>query len=629
MSSGFSSCLSGWRCGLRSLSRLASASLSTASLLYGEPTPALAQNDCGNLDNWLAETDPIARKYAPMYWFGPGELYFPTLPFHTAFDGIDNRGLGTPGLIDFADPGEIAPLDAEARPSWNLIHDDYVGADQAHPIFYSAVIYRVQPLDTKEIDHFWRFIISDEQAWRRLQAFLPGNSLLVALRSDTTQFLSIEYHAYYLRDLGLVGHNWDTEYSQMIVPAHSELADRFHVQIGPGHTERISNNVLVISGELAQRELVVPPSIIVELGDHSTAPDVQPYGDFRPGLDVNWHTYKLWGIRDAQAFSGRGALGQYQTWMSFPRNPDHSVILFPGTAHRDTIRSTLTDVTRSELPNKLFDDHVSTYALVPGDAFICLSSAVRQSPADLAEVEHWMAVIQRAIGATKPEWGFTGFAGLTPSQKQDAIAAMNRWFEGQYVTSNGDTHTVKPSEVLIWQSKHYRSPPSAAYKQHLYRPTIESLQRFSHWIDLIKASVTWHTGDGIMAQAAIEIPAFWLPTRLPGFLEFHVGAYAGCTDLTTSCGRRWSPALSLMHTGDYYALASWYVRASWVPRIDAVQGDTPTMRSSETDRTEWLISGGLSLALPPFRLRLGLVTDLRKTGIQPGVTTWEFILSNL
>ncbi|MGD8867910.1 MAG: hypothetical protein PVI01_09770 [Gemmatimonadales bacterium] len=124
------------------------------------------------------ETDPIARRYAPMYWFGPGELCFPTLPFHTAFDGVDNRALGTPGVIDFADPGEIAPLDSEGRPSWNSIDEEYVGGDAVHPISHSAVLYRVQPLDTREVDHFWRFIISDEQAWRRLHTFRPGDSLL-------------------------------------------------------------------------------------------------------------------------------------------------------------------------------------------------------------------------------------------------------------------------------------------------------------------------------------------------------------------------------------------------------------------------------------------------------------------
>jgi hypothetical protein len=223
----------------------------------------------------------------------------------------------------------------------------------------------------------------------------------------------------------------------MIVPAYSELADRFRVQIGPGHTERISNNVLVMTGELEQQEFELPPSIIVELGDHSAAPDVQPFGDFRPGLDVNWHTYKLWGIRDVQASSGRGALGQYQLWMSYPRNPDHSVVLFPGTAHRDTVRSVVDAVTGSSLSDELFHEHVGTYALVPGDAFVCLSAALRHRRVDLAEVEKWMAVIQRAIEASKPEWGFKGFAGLAESEKLDAIAAMNRWFEGQYVIANG------------------------------------------------------------------------------------------------------------------------------------------------------------------------------------------------
>jgi hypothetical protein len=179
---------------------------------------------------------------------------------------------------------------------------------------------------------------------------------------------------------------------------------------------------------------------------------------------------------------------------------------------------------------------------------------------------------------------------------------------------------VKPEETLIWESKHYRSPPSAAYKQHLYRPTLGSLQRFDHYLDLVRVWLTWNAGTSLWLQTGSVVPAFWLPTRLPGYLALQLGAYTACSDVVRTCGDRWSFVGSLMHTGHYYALITWYARVSFVPRRDRVHGE---------ESADWLIGGGVALSLPPFRVRFGLNTDLRKRGIVPGATTWEIMISNM
>ena len=131
--------------------------LLAGALLLSSPVGSEAQDVCSNLEGWLSETDLIARMHAPMYWFGPNELYFPTLPFHTAFDGIDNEGMGTPGAMDFADPGEVAPLGPNGRPSWDLLNADYVGGNDGpfERLGRAAIIYRVQTLSVRQIDDFY------------------------------------------------------------------------------------------------------------------------------------------------------------------------------------------------------------------------------------------------------------------------------------------------------------------------------------------------------------------------------------------------------------------------------------------------------------------------------------------
>ncbi len=139
------------------------STIALAALLIS--VPALAQTGwrCGPTPSDFAlsaEDSVLAARYAPIYWYGPGERYLPTVPFFTAFDGVDNDG---DGAVDFADPSEIAP-------PWEKLDTLYFedDAESTQKIARSAILFRVCDLTADEVQAMWRYVKSDEQAWHRL-----------------------------------------------------------------------------------------------------------------------------------------------------------------------------------------------------------------------------------------------------------------------------------------------------------------------------------------------------------------------------------------------------------------------------------------------------------------------------
>ena len=128
-------------------------------------------------------------------------------------------------------------------------------------------------------------------------------------------------------------------------------------------------------------------------------------------------------------------------------------------------------------------------------------------------------------------------------------------------------------------------------------------------------AVGWQPGR-LLVQTGWDIAAFWLPVRIQGYLSLQGGVYARCTALFSSCFDETSAAFSLVHTGHYSALISWYVRGSWVPRKAEVDGNP--------DISDWLVGGGLALATSRWvRVRVGLATEMRHSSPLLGRTVFE------
>ncbi|MGH7700009.1 MAG: hypothetical protein ACREMJ_05770, partial [Gemmatimonadales bacterium] len=560
----------------------------------------------------------LARAFAPTLRFAPGERYLPTIPFFTAWDGVDNDGNGP---TDFADSLEVTlPGPGGAGPSWTALWEAYLGWPGPGPR-PTAVFYRVCELTRGQAHQLVDFLKSDEQAWARLQI----DHSLAPLLQDTVRIRVVQYYFYYVRDTGLQGHPQDIEMVFVLVPVDPAKARRFHVVVGSGHSDRVPNNVLVRFADYEGRPVVGPDlHVLVELGGHSSAPDRPPYGQFTPGLDANWHMYDVWGTRDAQAVGGTGFSGAYESEMTFVRDSLGAVTLYPHTmdlAAREKIYG--------GRPRAERDTTVYPYRLLPVLPFMRLSRALERRPPELDSVTRYVGEIEDALGTP----GHARFATLDPAARAAAVRWMTAWNRDMRWKERGPGRHGKSlarAKHRIWDHQAYRGNPTDVFKAHLFRPTLNAI----HGAGDVLRLLTWGAGgqpdDAFEVYAGFVVPAFRsyaIPVRLPGFLELQAGMYwPALGDLDR---RGFSASLVWEHHRN--APLSWYNRVAWVPRRAEV------LRDGEA--ADWILGAGVSVlpsiqrksgALDPFnalRMRVGLRVDLKEWDDALRRVGWEVQLS--
>lgn len=585
----------------------------------------------------------LAQRYAPILRFAPGERYFPTIPFFTAFDGANNDGDAS--LDDLRDLDEVAPRDARGRVSWDSLKARYdrrhgspyeLEAALAWPPEKSALLFRVRDLSSGDEGLLRRFLMSDEQAWPRLRHLEPDS---VFKRFD---FRVVEYYLYYVHDRGLEGHPEDIEFVFVFVPfvrrdGQEEVWDGcFRIVVGGGHTYRVPNNVLVLGENNMPAE--TNPSILVELGGHSSAPDLPADGRFLAGLDVNWHVYNVWGTRDLQAVAGVGFGGPYRVEMTFPRDTAAAVALYPpllaqaeAMEYRRTAEQQAAPPPPPGVPRPPSTPQANRYALLPAALFDTLSRAVGRPGAAAAPDT---AVVRRVIGEIQRQlpnnWRFHGFDGLSDSVVLAAALRMRDW-NGELW--HGD-EVLERRRHRVWEHEQYRNSPTWILKRHLFRPTFVSFswKRPWQWYRFITLGsptygLSWLPDEAYLAHVGVILPAIPLPTRFPGFVELQLGRY----------GRDWFEgdhklAVALLWDHHYNERFSWYLKLAHVSHRAEASRD-PAVR-------DLTFGGGVSILAAlgrkrsfvgtlanAIRIRGGLRAEVKPQGGAFTRTAWELQLS--
>lgn len=129
----------------------------------------------------------------------------------------------------------------------------------------------------------------------------------------------LEYWLYYPFDVGGLGsHPHDPEHIFVEV---DKLGGDVRRVIGAGHGYMAGSNMFT-AGHAGAPSIQLPLFVIVELGKHASAPDVDRDGVFTPGLDENTYTEraKVWGVRDVIG-TMHNELPAYDTTMSGARRP--------------------------------------------------------------------------------------------------------------------------------------------------------------------------------------------------------------------------------------------------------------------------------------------------------------------
>jgi hypothetical protein len=138
--------------------------------------------------------------------------------------------------------------------------------------------------------------------------------------------VDLDYFFYYSTEAGLGGHKHDVESAHVqaaVWRRDSCETTRFHLVvykvIGKAHGLQWYDNTLGVD-EYAR----FPIHLLVEEGKHATCTDKNADGYYTPAYDVNRRVNDAWGVRDVIR-SGALFTGNYQSWMTKVRRPQHRV----------------------------------------------------------------------------------------------------------------------------------------------------------------------------------------------------------------------------------------------------------------------------------------------------------------
>lgn len=479
----------------------------------------------GGVDPDRRDDEALAYRYAPVLHFAPQERFFPILPFFSAFLRLSDT---TSPWLTPALAGDTATMDSgrDTLILWNALAREYdslqmrdrdmrrdsalltvINLDSldaalkrlpdtaaAGPVLnqvrqaalparrtaaeqlsqaewapkVAALFYRVHHLTIGESRRVWARLRSDFQLWDRLN--LPDEIRTAAAEDDTLpKLVSLEYYAYYIRDLGLTGHAQDLEKFFVLIP---EDGTPVQIMIGAAHSIVTPNNVVILARQRRQGSLLYTPHALVEFGGHSFSPDVPPLGLFTPGWDINWRaSERSWGVRDIQAVLGTGFSGDYKTQYTLPRTDSIGVTLSPlapGASFADTLHQR--------------PEGERSYALLPIGPYRRLFEALDSTEgSDLERVvrvrEAWDSVLgpelERRMGAVRrfPDDSSNG---------ADVYRRLRLWLKTDLAQQAEDSTPDRPRKVSRlkgsgtkmrpWMANEYIQSPEHIMKAWLYRP---------------------------------------------------------------------------------------------------------------------------------------------------------------
>lgn len=544
------------------------------------------------LDSLEREEYQQALAHAPILWFADREEYFPTLPFFSAFDGVDNN---FDGRIDFADPQEIAPTsDKHLRSlaSLDSLHLWYRSFPKEERQRLAFVFYKVDSVSAHKVGNI---LFSDEQIWMRM------DKKVKAYLNNNYKWLTVyQYYFYYIHDQGLQGHPEDLEHTFIFVP--QDTLEFFKVSVGAGHSDFVPNNVVLYNYADHPLQWGSRHHLLVELGGHSNAPDLNGNGRFDPGVDVNWHTENFWGTRDVQSSAGLGATAKYQNWMTFDRS-NFSQIYPPDSA-----------LLEAASQSSYF------YRLVPSAKFKTLDSLLsRESQlftkdTDFADTEQ---------GKLKAHLKFLDRLGISANDSiefsQEALLRMSLWTDNLRVrvSDEPEYQDWSKDKHKVWKKRIYNSSPADIFKNYLFRP--RRYGGLGLWTQFEQAS-------SVEFRVAWMTPAWaWrlVPMKVDGVTEIHLGWKAPGVGL----GFKREKWVAAFYYERFYArLLSWYANLKYI--------------NNNPDFSSWSLGGGISLQLPfvslisknPLnlfhwmRLRTGIKVPLEKNALRFDQTHLELQL---
>jgi len=266
----------------------------------------------------------LAERFAPVLLFHEAEEFFPCSPlFPLDLDmpaserPPDERSGGA--VIDGEKPAEKENADENlARPS--LVEalgdvesrtDTYRSLSLSSKADLARVFFHAYPFaedgEQLVVVEYWFYYVENQY---------QAEGGLFPVRVDTSHPNDMEHVFVVLRPRG--GHSsasglstWPDAYAIKTIYASA-------------HHGNLPNNTYTFTPGQEARQM---PPLMVELGSHAVAADIDGDGRFTPGIDSTWNGKFVWGIRDTGKTWAR-----YDPAYMEPRQRGDSVVLFYGVA---------------------------------------------------------------------------------------------------------------------------------------------------------------------------------------------------------------------------------------------------------------------------------------------------------
>ncbi|MBY0493893.1 MAG: hypothetical protein K2Y23_06730 [Cyanobacteria bacterium] len=216
------------------------------------------------------EQQALARLFAPTFIFHPDEKYFPVSPLYPA-------SLTTAMTLAADDRSLIEQM---GNPRQRLAA--YEQLTMGEKLAAATVLYRVAPINHGDhqdvVVEYWCHYVFNRYR-------VEGGVLPVAVQANHQQDLEVVYVRLEPRPGAAPGATEEAlrrrfTIRSIVTSAHSGVVPANRYDVGPGDT------------------LDLPVHVLVELGSHAMAPDINRDGRFSPEIDSSQRTKMIWGIRD-------------------------------------------------------------------------------------------------------------------------------------------------------------------------------------------------------------------------------------------------------------------------------------------------------------------------------------------
>jgi len=159
-----------------------------------------------------------------------------------------------------------------------------------------------------------------------------------------------------------------------------------------------------------------------------------------------------------------------------------------------------------------------------------------------------------------------------------AVERMTGWTKPMIAPPGPEGGIIETHRAQVWEHYVYEGDANVLFKEHLFPPTMKSVEQPKDLFRLITWGLATWPGNSHALNVGMVIPWFELPFEVRGFMDLQA-SLVGTEDLDNA-----QFALAFSYYNSYFQRVSWYTTFTWLP-------------NDEITNSHFTVSGGPSFLL--------------------------------